>query len=98
MRFREPNGTLVRTWDYIKELVAYWRDGFDWRAAEAGLNSVANFYTTIEGQGIHFILEKGQGPNPMPIIVNARVARLHIRDEQDNPDADGPGEPRRRPG
>ena len=55
--------------DYIKELVAYWRDGFDWRNAEAGLNAFANFYTTIEGQGIHFIHEKGKGPNPMPIIV-----------------------------
>ena len=29
--------------DYIKELVAYWRDGFDWRTAEAGLNAFANF-------------------------------------------------------
>ena len=55
--------------DYIKELVAYWQDGFDWRKAEAGLNAFANFYTTIEGQGIHFIHEKGKGPNPMPIIV-----------------------------
>ena len=33
------------------------------------LNAFANFYTTIEGQGIHFIHEKGKGPNPMPIIV-----------------------------
>ena len=55
--------------DYIKELVAYWQDGFDWRKAEAGLNAFANFYTTIEGQGIHFIHERGKGPNPMPIIV-----------------------------
>jgi microsomal epoxide hydrolase len=55
--------------DYIKELVAYWQDGFDWRKAEAGLNAFANFYTTIAGQGIHFIHEKGKGPDPMPIIV-----------------------------
>ena len=52
--------------DYIKELVAYWRDGYDWRKAEAGLNAFANFYATIDGQGIHFIHEKGKGPNPSP--------------------------------
>ena len=55
--------------DYIRELVAYWRDEYDWRAAEAKLNAWPNFYTTIDGQGIHFIHERGKGPNPLPIIV-----------------------------
>ena len=55
--------------DYIKELTEYWRTGYDWRAQEAALNSFSHFKTSIEGQGIHFIHQRGQGPNPMPIVV-----------------------------
>ena len=55
--------------DYIKELVEYWRTGYDWRAQETALNSFSHFKTSIEGQGIHFIHQRGQGPNPMPIVV-----------------------------
>ena len=27
--------------DYLRELVAYWADGFDWRAREAELNALS---------------------------------------------------------
>ena len=55
--------------DYIKELTEYWRTSYDWRAQEAALNSFSHFKTEIEGQGIHFIHERGKGPDPMPIVV-----------------------------
>ena len=55
--------------DYIKELVEYWRTGFDWRAQEAYLNSFPQFRTQVDGMGIHFYHVKGNGPNPIPIIV-----------------------------
>ena len=55
--------------DYIKELTEYWRTSYDWRAQEAALNSFSHFKTEIEGQGIHFIHERGKGSNPMPIVV-----------------------------
>ncbi len=54
---------------YIKELTEYWCTAFDWRAQEAALNRFAHFRTTIDGMGIHFIHERGQGPNPMPLII-----------------------------
>lgn len=55
---------------YMKELVAYWRDGFDWRAQESALNRFANFRATLkDGVGIHFIHERGRGPNPLPIVL-----------------------------
>ena len=41
--------------DYVAELVAHWRDTFDWRAQEARLNGLSNFRTRIDGQTIHFI-------------------------------------------
>jgi hypothetical protein len=39
--------------DYVKNLVEYWRDGYDWRAWEAKLNSYPQFTTTIDGQNVH---------------------------------------------
>ena len=55
--------------DYIKELAEYWRNGFDWRAQEARINSFANFRADVDGFGVHFIHERGKGPNPMPLII-----------------------------
>ena len=55
--------------DYIKELVEYWRTRFDWRAQEKALNSFSHFRAHVDGQGIHFIHQPGQGPNPLPIII-----------------------------
>jgi hypothetical protein len=39
---------------YLRELVAYWVDGFDWRAAEAGLNSAPQFMAEVAGRKVHF--------------------------------------------
>ena len=55
--------------DYIKELVEYWRTKFDWRAQEKLINSFSHFKTEVDGLGIHFIHEKGKGPNPMPLVI-----------------------------
>ncbi|MBO19599.1 MAG: multidrug MFS transporter [Chloroflexi bacterium] len=55
--------------DYIKELVEYWRTKFDWRAQEKLINSVPHFKTEVDGLDIHFIQEKGKGPNPIPLVV-----------------------------
>ncbi len=55
--------------EYLRELVDYWINKFDWRGVEAKINSFANFKTEIDGVPIHFIHEKGKGPDPMPLIV-----------------------------
>jgi pimeloyl-ACP methyl ester carboxylesterase len=55
--------------DYLKELAGYWQHTFDWRAQEARLNQFAQFKTEIDGLLIHFIHERGKGPNPLPIIL-----------------------------
>ncbi len=54
---------------YMRELVAYWRDEFDWRAQERAINRFAHFRASIDGLGIHFIHERGKGPNPLPLIL-----------------------------
>src|SRR6266581_9362212 len=40
---------------YVRELVEYWRDGYDWRAQEARLNQLDHFHTELDGQSIHFV-------------------------------------------
>ena len=55
---------------YVRELAEYWRDNYDWRAREAMMNRFAQFRTKIGGIPIHFIRERGKGPDPLPIILN----------------------------
>ena len=54
---------------YLQSLVAYWRDRFDWRAQEAELNRLPQFRVVVDGIGVHFVHERGVGPNPLPIIL-----------------------------
>ena len=56
--------------DYLKELCAYWVDGFDWRAQEARLNRFSNFRAPVDGIDMHFIYERGSGENPMPLMIS----------------------------
>jgi Epoxide hydrolase N terminus len=62
--------------NYLKELVDYWRDNYDWRKQETALNQFAHFKTDVDGIGIHFIHEHGKGPNPLPIILTSRSAPM----------------------
>jgi len=55
--------------DYLQALVEYWRSGFNWRAQESRLNSFAQFKTSVDGAKLHFIHERGNGPNAMPLLL-----------------------------
>ncbi|MQG11214.1 MAG: epoxide hydrolase, partial [SAR202 cluster bacterium] len=72
---RWPDEIPNTGWDYgsnlgyLKELVEYWRTKFDWRAQEAKLNAFNHFKSKVDGLDIHFIHEKGKGPNPIPLII-----------------------------
>ena len=56
--------------DYLKQLVAYWRDAYDWRAQERLLNRFPHFHATIDGFGLHFLHVKGKGPRPIPLLIS----------------------------
>ena len=47
----------------------YWRTGYDWRKAEAKLNALPQYVTTIDGVDIHFIWVRSRNPNALPIIM-----------------------------
>jgi pimeloyl-ACP methyl ester carboxylesterase len=55
---------------YVKELVAYWRERYDWRVHEARLNRWHQFTAPVGGIDIHFIHEPGVGPAPLPLLLS----------------------------
>src|ERR1700691_290984 len=54
---------------YLKELVEPWRTKSEWSAQQRPLNRFVKFKTSVNGFGIHFIHEKGNGPSPNPILL-----------------------------
>lgn len=55
--------------EYMKELMSHWQHEYDWRKHEEKLNTFAQFRAEVDGVGIHFIHERGKGPNPTPILL-----------------------------
>ena len=53
----------------LRELVAYWRDGYDWRRAEAKLNALPQFVTQIDGLDIQFAHVRSPHPEAMPLVM-----------------------------
>jgi len=53
----------------LQALVRYWGGGYDWRRAEARLNALPQFTTTIDGVEIHFIHVRSRHPNAMPLLI-----------------------------
>ena len=60
-RARWPEREPVGDWSqgvplgYLQDLCGYWAGRYDWRAAEARLNQIPQFTTTIDGLDIHFL-------------------------------------------
>ncbi|HSN32998.1 MAG TPA: epoxide hydrolase [Ideonella sp.] len=77
-RTRYPDRAPGEAWvwgtdpDWLRELVAYWRERFDWRAQEARLNAWPNFrvrMAAFDGLPLHFLHVSGKGPRPLPLLL-----------------------------
>jgi len=74
-RTRWPRSFPQMGWDYganteyMKELVSYWLEGFDWRAREAEINRYPHFKADVDGIGVHFMHIPGRGPDPTPLCM-----------------------------
>ena len=72
---RWPEPETVHDWsqgvplDYLRALCEYWRDGYDWRAAEARLNEFPQFRTEIDGVDIHFLHVRSPHEDARPLIM-----------------------------
>lgn len=72
---RFPEKETVDDWEqgiplaYVRELVAHWRERYDWRRCEAWLNSHPNFLIEIDGLDIHFLHIRSGNPDARPLIM-----------------------------
>lgn len=69
---RQPEGSGWKAGtnlEYLRELVGYWQQSFDWRRQEAALNQFSHFTAQVKDCPIHYIHERGKGPNPFPIVL-----------------------------
>ncbi|MFF0254297.1 epoxide hydrolase family protein [Micromonospora zamorensis] len=77
-RFTDRSGT--RPWqggvdpDYLRDLVSYWHDGFDWRAREAELNAYSQHLALVGGRKLHFLHVRAARPAgtpaPLPLLLS----------------------------
>jgi pimeloyl-ACP methyl ester carboxylesterase len=55
--------------EWLRELSQYWRNEYDWKAAEHELNQIPQFTTTIDGQRIYFMHVRSAEPDALPLIL-----------------------------
>lgn len=56
--------------DYLRELVRYWAEDFDWPAQQAALNAFPHFRVPLGGSDIHFVHLRAAGDRPaLPLIL-----------------------------
>jgi pimeloyl-ACP methyl ester carboxylesterase len=72
---RWPDRETVDDWsqgvplDYLRDLVTYWLDRYDWRAREERINSCAQFRAQVRGLGIHFVHVRSRHAEAVPLIL-----------------------------
>lgn len=54
---------------FLRDLAAYWVDGYDWRAAQADLNRWPQFTVEVEGLPIHFLHVVGEAQGRRPLLI-----------------------------
>ncbi|NYE19089.1 epoxide hydrolase family protein [Microbacterium immunditiarum] len=98
-RTRFPQPAPTDDWDagtpnsYLREAVDAWK-AFDWRAAEARINSYPHFIAEIDGQPIHFIHVRSEHPGATPLLLahtypGSSVDYLDLIDQLVDPVAHG---------
>jgi epoxide hydrolase len=53
----------------LRELVQYWRRGYNWRKCEMELSRWPQFRTKLDGLAIHFIHVRSRHTNALPIVL-----------------------------
>lgn len=74
-RTRRPDALDGTGWSYgvppeaVRELAAYWEDGYDWREHEARLNELPQYTTVIDGQLVHFAHLRSAREDAPPLLL-----------------------------
>jgi len=75
-RVRWPDELPDAGWEYgtnrayLRQLIDYWRESYDWRAQERLLNTFSQFTTEIGGIRLHFLHVRGKGERAMPLLIS----------------------------
>ena len=64
-----PDWGMGTSVPFMKDVVAHWLQGYDWRRWEARLNGFEQYRVEVGGIGIHCFVERGGGPDPMPLVL-----------------------------
>ena len=56
--------------NYMKQLCDYWVRHYDWFDQENRINQFSHFKIKVDSIELHYILEKGSGRNPIPLLVS----------------------------
>jgi pimeloyl-ACP methyl ester carboxylesterase len=67
--FEDPDWSYGVDGGYLRELCAYWADGYDWRVDEARLNRFDQWQARIDAQTIHFIHRRSPRPDAIPLLI-----------------------------
>jgi hypothetical protein len=55
--------------NYLKDLVTYWKNEYNWRKQEEYLNSFPQYLLSIGNQTIHFIHARSKYPQAQPLLL-----------------------------
>ena len=55
---------------YLQALCDYWVNDYEWQTHEDELNRFDQFITNVDDIDLHFILEKGSGESPTPLLIS----------------------------
>ncbi len=64
-----PDWQLGMSTPVLKDIQAYWLNGYNWRAEEAKLNQHPHFLTEIDGLPIHFLHVIGEAEGQRPLLL-----------------------------
>ncbi len=54
---------------YLRELVTYWRDSYNWRAHEAALDELTQFVARVDETDLHFVHLHAHGTRRIPLLL-----------------------------
>ena len=75
LRVARWSDAVTSDWSYgmersfLRSLMRHWHDSYDVQAAADRLNAWPQFRADIGGFGVHYVLLKGRGPNPTPLLL-----------------------------
>src|SRR5215813_5780929 len=96
-RTRFPGPIAGGGWDYgtdlayMRDLVTYWKERYDWRLAETALNRMPQFMATVEGVDLHFVYVKARDSRPLPLLFSHGWPGSFLGGPPDSRASDRPG-------